>query len=112
MPLTAGSALSSCEQRRGPASWLASWRQAEVERADADLGARLLLAADVDRARGVVAHEHGRETGRLVARGDPRRDLLAHLGADLLGDGLPVDERHAAVEVSFCGRWHSRPGPS
>ena len=79
--------------------------QAVVEPADPGLGARLLLAADVDGARRVVADQDGGEAGRLVARGDPRRDLLAHLVAHLLRDRLAVNQRHRARQASVPCPW-------
>ena len=66
--------------------------QPVVEALDADLGGRPLLAADVLRRRRVIADQHGRQAGRVVAGLHPRGDVLRHLGAHLLGDRLSVDD--------------------
>ena len=44
--------------------------QAMVEPVDPDLGRRLLLAAHVDGARGVIAYEDRRQAGRAAVLGD------------------------------------------
>src|SRR5215216_5072461 len=77
-----------------------------VERLDAGLGRRALLACDVDRRGGIVADEHGREPRRVVSGLQPRGDLVGDLRAHLLRDRLPVDDRrrHQAREASARGR--------
>ena len=62
-------------------------RQPVVARRDARLLRRLVLPADVDVRRGVLADEDGREADRTAERLDVLRDLSAHL----LRDRLPVD---------------------
>ena len=112
IPLTAGSALSSCSSARTCVVRRVR-RQAVVEAADPGLGARLLLAGDVDRGGGIVADQDRRQPGRLVPGRDPGRDLVAHLVPHLLRDRLSVDElRHWARQASVSGGWHSRRGPS
>ena len=61
-------------------------RRAVVEAPDADLGAGLLLAADVDGARRIVADEDRREARRAAVLGRERLDLLGDLGAHARGD--------------------------
>ena len=76
IPLTLGSALSSLDQRDDLLARHVGG-QAVVEAAHAHLGGGLLLAVDVDRARRVVAHEHGRQAGRVPVLGRERGDVLA-----------------------------------
>ena len=59
-----------------------------VDRLDPDLGARLLLAPDVERRGLVLADEHGGEPDRPPQR----RHVARHLGAHLRGEGLPVHQ--------------------
>ena len=75
-------------------------REPVVEALDADLGARLLLAAHVDRGGSVVADQDRRQAGDVVPRRDPFRDFRADLVAHFLGDGLAVDERHSGGQAS------------
>src|ERR1700722_2110646 len=63
-----------------------------VEPHEPDLGTRLLLAGHVHRRRGIVADQHGRQPRPAATAVDPLADLVAHLGAYLLGDRLAVDQ--------------------
>ena len=69
------------DERRRPRSRVASAGQAVVEAAHADLGARLLLVADVDGASRVVADEDGRQARRAAVLGRERRRRRAATSA-------------------------------
>src|SRR6478672_3829928 len=62
-----------------------------IEAADTDLGAGALLAADVDRRRGVVADEDRRQPGDPSALLHERRHIDRHLCANSRRHGGPVD---------------------
>jgi hypothetical protein len=66
--------------------------QPVVEALDADLGRRLLLAVDVERARGVVADQDRRQAGRAPVLGDELLDLLGDLCAHARRHRLAVDD--------------------
>src|SRR6185436_2245145 len=53
---------------------------------------RLELVADVDRRCGVVADEHDRECGRTAQSLADARDAPLELVANLLSDGLAVED--------------------
>src|SRR5581483_4731244 len=85
-------------------------RQPEAEEGDAERAARLLLVADVDRGRRVVADEDGRETGSRTARAqlvDAHAHLLAHAGRDRLA----VDHARPPRLVLRHRRAAYRPAP-
>ena len=63
--------------------------KAMVEGFDARLACGLVLVADVDVRRGVVADEHRREAERRVEA----LDLVGDLGTDPLGQGPAVHDR-------------------
>ena len=64
---------------------------------DPDVGARLVLGADVDAGRLVVADQDGGQSGGHAALGE-RAHPIGDLGADLAGDRLPIQDasRHGA----------------
>ena len=79
-PVHAGSALSS-SMTASTSAWVARGGQVAADRGDADLGAVLVLGADVPVGAGVVADQHGAEPGddALLAQ---RGDALGELGLD------------------------------
>ena len=64
--------------------------QAMVDRLDADLLCRLVLEADVDLRRRIVADQHGRETHTAELR-----DVVLQLPAQACREGGPVHQRRA-----------------
>ena len=74
--------------------------QVDLLGADPDVGAGLVLRPHVD-ARGlVVAHEDGGQAGGDAALGE-RAYPLAHLAADLRGDGFAVEDRRGHGRGSY-----------
>ena len=68
MPSTRSSAIELCDQRQ-QLGLAARRRQLFLETREAGLDARLGLAADIDLAGGIVAHQHGAKTRHDAARG-------------------------------------------
>ena len=86
-------------------------REAMVARVDSGLVRRLVLRADVDVRRGIVADEDRREAHRLTERAHVLGDLRAHLQREL----LPVDPhgrhrfRSLAAEPMKACRYRASP---
>ena len=88
-PVQAGSALSS-SMTASTSAWVAVGGQVAADRGDADLGAVLVLGADVPAAAGVVADQHRAEAGD---------DAPLPQGGDALGElGLDGPQRGCAVQ--------------
>src|SRR5207344_2712984 len=75
---------------------------------------RLELVADVDRRCGVVADEHDRERGRTAQLLADARDAGLELIANLLGDGLAVENlggHQCSLPARGRGFSHTVSGP-
>ena len=92
-PVQAGSALSR-SITASTSAWVAVAGRSTPDRLDADLGAVLVLGADVPVRARVVADQHGAEPGHDAA--------LAQLGHPLGELGLDRLQRGGAVEL-LCG---------
>jgi hypothetical protein len=66
-------------------------RQPMVGRPHAGFGGHLLLGADIDLARGIVADQHHREAGNDAMAVGEATDSLHHARAQFGRDGLAVD---------------------
>ncbi len=79
-------------------------REVAADRGDADLGAVLVLGADVPVRAGVVADQHGAEAGRDAPRLQ-RRDPFGQLGLDGREGGLAVEDlggHRVPIAWSLC----------